>query len=164
MNPLAHTAAAQHNPRRFITANLLPVVCAILFIGCALFHSGPDGLEVSPDGYTGMVRECYEDARTRLASIGWKENLGDDPDISVAIREDGIRQSDGHLRCQMSTGVWAGGWATITKITVVRDYSEYYTRRRCTHEWAEIILDHLGVKTSAECHAIMKLCGIPTRD
>jgi hypothetical protein len=160
MNTLAHSGIGPvTNPSGFISRVLPVLLCAIFFPGCAMFQSGPDGLEVSPDSFRHLALSAYQSAASKLAGQGYPSKLGDDPDISVTIRQDGVMQG-GHKKVQMSTGEWAGGWSTITRITVVEDVKESYTWGMLEHEWGEIILHGHGLKSTKQTHPVMKRAGI----
>lgn len=160
MNPLAHSSGhniAHTRIAGLISRHLLALLCAILFAGC----STPSGLRVSPEGYTGFARECYNDARAKLAAHGWNSNMGDDPDIEAEFRTDG-KVVNGHLQGHIYKDLWGYGCSLSKSYWVMIDADQCFTRCWAEHETAGVILYNLGVKTEAECHVIMRQAGIPT--
>lgn len=147
-----------HCVNRTTSPILTTVACAILFAGCATTRNG---LEVSPESYRYTVLSAYQSAASKLGHVGFGSKMGDDPDIAVKVREDGVLKSDGHTKVLLSDGkTWAGGAAGINSFMVVKDIKEASTWGRMEHEWAHMILRGYG-KTSEEwSRPIMKKAGI----
>lgn len=94
MNSLAHIAAAIHDAT---IRYLLPVVCAILFSGCATGNRCK--LNVSPEGYTARVHDWMAQASARYEGRAWEF---DTYDVTIVEGKYQIKDGKGGM-------IWVNG-------------------------------------------------------